>query len=163
GLVSRSGTLTYQIGHELMQLGLGNSTIAGIGGDPVVGSSFIDVLQKFQADPETETVVLVGEIGGDEEEKAARYIEEEVSKPLFGQALLWAIEQVYGLRLPEQALDRCDHAGQTTLKTVRELTGKGERLAECCHRTAERYLQLLAEADTSGWEAAQRARETLEE
>jgi succinyl-CoA synthetase alpha subunit len=83
GLVSRSGTLTYQIGHELTQLGLGNSTIAGIGGDPVVGSSFIDVLQKFEADPETETVVLVGEIGGDEEEKAARYIEAEMSKPVF--------------------------------------------------------------------------------
>ena len=72
GLVSRSGTLTYQIGHELTQLGLGNSTIVGIGGDPVVGSSFIDVLAKFEADPETELVVLVGEIGGDEEEKAAR-------------------------------------------------------------------------------------------
>ncbi len=83
GLVSRSGTLTYQIGHELTQLGLGNSTIAGIGGDPVVGSSFIDVLQKFEADPETETVVLVGEIGGDEEEKAARYIRAEMSKPVF--------------------------------------------------------------------------------
>jgi succinyl-CoA synthetase alpha subunit len=83
GLVSRSGTLTYQIGHELTQLGLGNSTIAGIGGDPVVGSSFIDVLAKFEADPETETVVLVGEIGGDEEEKAARFIEAEMSKPVF--------------------------------------------------------------------------------
>src|SRR5512141_2694222 len=66
GLVSRSGTLTYQIGHELTQLGLGNSTIVGIGGDPVVGSSFIDILAKFEADPETEVVVLVGEIGGDE-------------------------------------------------------------------------------------------------
>jgi succinyl-CoA synthetase alpha subunit len=83
GLVSRSGTLTYQIGHELTQLGLGNSTIAGIGGDPVVGSSFIDVLEKFEADPETRTIVLVGEIGGDEEEKAARYIETEMSKPVF--------------------------------------------------------------------------------
>jgi succinyl-CoA synthetase alpha subunit len=82
GLVSRSGTLTYQIGHELTQLGLGNSTIVGIGGDPVVGSSFIDVLEKFEADPETETIVLVGEIGGNEEEKAAAYIEENVSKPV---------------------------------------------------------------------------------
>ena len=72
GLVSRSGTLTYQIGHELTQLGLGNSTIVGIGGDPVVGSSFIDVLERFEADAETEIVVMVGEIGGDEEEKAAR-------------------------------------------------------------------------------------------
>ena len=82
GLVSRSGTLTYQIGHELTQMGLGNSTIVGIGGDPVVGSSFVDILAKFQADPETEYVVMVGEIGGDEEEKAAAYIESELTKPV---------------------------------------------------------------------------------
>jgi succinyl-CoA synthetase alpha subunit len=83
GLVSRSGTLTYQIGHELAQAGLGNSTIVGIGGDPVVGASFIDVLERFEADPETEIVVLVGEIGGDEEEKAAQFIGESMSKPVF--------------------------------------------------------------------------------
>jgi len=83
GLVSRSGTLTYQIGHELTQLGLGNSTIVGVGGDPVVGSSFIDILRKFEADDETERVVLVGEIGGDEEEKAAQFIEAEMTKPVF--------------------------------------------------------------------------------
>jgi succinyl-CoA synthetase alpha subunit len=82
GLVSRSGTLTYQIGHELTQLGLGNSSIVGIGGDPVVGSSFIDVLGRFEADPETDLIVLVGEIGGDEEEKAARYVQEHVTKPV---------------------------------------------------------------------------------
>jgi succinyl-CoA synthetase alpha subunit len=82
GLVSRSGTLTYQIGHELTQLGLGNSTIVGIGGDPIVGSSFIDVLARFEADPETDHIVMVGEIGGDEEEKAARFIEREVTKPV---------------------------------------------------------------------------------
>jgi succinyl-CoA synthetase alpha subunit len=82
GLVSRSGTLTYQIGHELSGLGLGNSTIVGIGGDPIVGSSFIDVLERFEADPETEMVVMVGEIGGDEEEKAARFIAAEMSKPV---------------------------------------------------------------------------------
>ena len=84
GLVSRSGTLTYQIGHELTQLGLGNSTIVGIGGDPVVGSSFIDVLAKFEADDETEVVVLVGEIGGAEEEKAAEFIGSEMTKPVVG-------------------------------------------------------------------------------
>src|SRR5881394_3892181 len=82
GLVSRSGTLTYQIGHELTQLGLGNSTIVGIGGDPVVGSSFVDVLAKFEDDPETELVVMVGEIGGDEEEKAAAFISSEMTKPV---------------------------------------------------------------------------------
>jgi succinyl-CoA synthetase alpha subunit len=82
GLVSRSGTLTYQIGHELTQMGLGNSTIVGIGGDAVVGSSFIDVLRRFEADPETDHVVMVGEIGGDEEEKAAAFIETEMTKPV---------------------------------------------------------------------------------
>ncbi|MGE5692003.1 MAG: succinate--CoA ligase subunit alpha [Pseudomonadota bacterium] len=83
GLVSRSGTLTYQIGYELAQRGLGNSTIVGIGGDPVVGSSFIDVLQQFEDDPETDTVVMVGEIGGNEEEKAAAFIEASMTKPVF--------------------------------------------------------------------------------
>jgi succinyl-CoA synthetase alpha subunit len=83
GLVSRSGTLTYQIGYELAQLGLGNSTIVGIGGDPIVGSSFVDVLERFEADAETEIVVLVGEIGGDEEEKAARFVGERMTKPVF--------------------------------------------------------------------------------
>jgi succinyl-CoA synthetase alpha subunit len=82
GLVSRSGTLTYQIGHELGQAGLGNSTIVGIGGDPVVGSSFIDVLERFEADPDTEVVVMVGEIGGDEEEKAAAFIADHMTKPV---------------------------------------------------------------------------------
>jgi succinyl-CoA synthetase alpha subunit len=82
GLVSRSGTLTYQIGHELSQLGIGQSTIVGIGGDPVVGSSFVDVLAKFEADPETELVVMVGEIGGAEEEKAAEFISSQMTKPV---------------------------------------------------------------------------------
>jgi succinyl-CoA synthetase alpha subunit len=82
GLVSRSGTLTYQIGHELTQMGLGNSTIVGIGGDPVVGSSFIDILRQFEEDDETKYVVMVGEIGGDEEEKAADFIEMEMEKPV---------------------------------------------------------------------------------
>ena len=84
GLVSRSGTLTYQIGHELTQLGIGQSSIVGIGGDPVVGSSFVDLLARFQADPETDLVVMVGEIGGAEEEKAAAFVAEEMTKPVVG-------------------------------------------------------------------------------
>ncbi|MEA2385047.1 MAG: succinyl-CoA synthetase alpha subunit [Solirubrobacteraceae bacterium] len=84
GLVSRSGTLTYQIGSELAQRGLGNSTIVGIGGDPVPGSSFVDVLALFEDDPQTELIVMSGEIGGDAEEQAARYIAERVSKPVVG-------------------------------------------------------------------------------
>jgi succinyl-CoA synthetase alpha subunit len=82
GLVSRSGTLTYQIGHELTQLGIGQSTIVGIGGDPVVGSSFVDILALFEADSATEYVVMVGEIGGAEEEKAAEFIGREMTKPV---------------------------------------------------------------------------------
>ncbi|HEX5261556.1 MAG TPA: succinate--CoA ligase subunit alpha [Gaiellales bacterium] len=82
GLVSRSGTLTYQIGKELADAGLGNSSIVGIGGDPVVGQSFIDVLACFEADPETDLVVMVGEIGGSDEEQAADYIAEHMSTPV---------------------------------------------------------------------------------
>jgi succinyl-CoA synthetase alpha subunit len=82
GLVSRSGTLTYQIGKELADAGLGNSTIVGIGGDPIVGLGFIDVLERFEADPDTDLVVMVGEIGGDEEEKAAAYIGEHMQTPV---------------------------------------------------------------------------------
>ena len=82
GLVSRSGTLTYQIGNELAQRGFGNSTIVGIGGDPIVGSSFIDVIAQFEQDPETDLIVMCGEIGGDEEERTADYIAANVSKPV---------------------------------------------------------------------------------
>jgi succinyl-CoA synthetase alpha subunit len=82
GVVSRSGTLTYQIGNTLAQSGFGNSSIVGIGGDPVPGSSFIDIIELFEADDETELIVLSGEIGGDAEERAAEYIDEYVSKPV---------------------------------------------------------------------------------
>jgi succinyl-CoA synthetase alpha subunit len=82
GLVSRSGTLTYQIGNELAQRGFGNSSIVGIGGDPVPGSSFIDIIELFEADPETELIVMCGEIGGSSEEEAAEFIGDRVSKPV---------------------------------------------------------------------------------
>jgi succinyl-CoA synthetase alpha subunit len=82
GVVSRSGTLTYQIGNEIAQAGFGCSSIVGIGGDPVPGSSFVDVLELFQADPQTELIVLSGEIGGSAEEEAADYIAGSVSKPV---------------------------------------------------------------------------------
>ncbi|MFN8204410.1 MAG: succinate--CoA ligase subunit alpha [Solirubrobacteraceae bacterium] len=84
GVVSRSGTLTYQIGNELAQRGFGNSTIVGIGGDPVPGSSFIDVIALFEQDPQTELIVMSGEIGGSAEEEAAEYIAANVSKPVVG-------------------------------------------------------------------------------
>jgi succinyl-CoA synthetase alpha subunit len=82
GLVSRSGTLTYQIVHELSQRGIGQSTCVGMGGDPVHGVGFIEALTWFQDDPETEAVVVVGEIGGNDEERAAAYIAEHVTKPV---------------------------------------------------------------------------------
>ncbi|MGH2756107.1 MAG: succinate--CoA ligase subunit alpha [Actinomycetota bacterium] len=82
GLVSRSGTLVYQIVHELTQHGIGQSSCVGIGGDAIPGSDFIDVLEKFEADPETEQVVLVGEIGGDAEERAAAWAKENMSKQI---------------------------------------------------------------------------------
>jgi len=82
GVVSKSGTLTYQIGNELKQAGMGNSSIVGIGGDPIVGSDFIDVLALYEADDETELIVMVGEIGGDAEERAADFISEQVTKPV---------------------------------------------------------------------------------
>jgi succinyl-CoA synthetase alpha subunit len=82
GVVSRSGTLTYQIGNEIAQAGFGCSTIVGIGGDPVPGSSFVDVLELFQADEQTELIVLSGEIGGSAEEEAAEYISGSVTKPV---------------------------------------------------------------------------------
>ncbi len=82
GVVSKSGTLTYQIGSELKHAGEGNSSIVGIGGDPIVGSDFIDILTLYEADPETELVVMVGEIGGAAEEHAAEFIASEMSKPV---------------------------------------------------------------------------------
>ncbi len=84
GVVSRSGTLTYQIGDVLAKSGFGNSSIVGIGGDPVPGTDFIDVLALFEADAQTEMIVMCGEIGGDAEERAADFIAESVSKPVIG-------------------------------------------------------------------------------
>jgi succinyl-CoA synthetase alpha subunit len=84
GVVSRSGTLTYQIGNVLAQQGFGNSSIVGIGGDPVPGTDFIDVIGMFQDDDETELIVMCGEIGGDAEERAAEFIERSVTKPVIG-------------------------------------------------------------------------------
>lgn len=101
GVVSRSGTLTYEVVHALTRRGLGQSTCIGIGGDQVPGTSFLDVLALFKDDPETELVVLIGEIGGSDEQIAARYIQEQLGKP--------AVAFVAGLTAPPGK--RMGHAG----------------------------------------------------
>jgi succinyl-CoA synthetase alpha subunit len=139
GLVSRSGTLTYQIGHELTQLGLGNSTIVGIGGDPVVGTSFIDILERFEADPDTEIVVMVGEIGGDEEEKAARFIEAEMATPV--------VSYIAGFTAPPGKT--MGHAGAIISGSSGTAQGKKETLEGCGIRvgtTPTETAQLVADA-----------------
>jgi succinyl-CoA synthetase alpha subunit len=146
GLVSRSGTLTYQIGHELTQLGLGNSTIVGIGGDPVVGSSFIDVLERFEEDEETELVVMVGEIGGNEEEKAAEFVRDRMKTPVLGY--------IAGFSAPPGKT--MGHAGAIISGTSGTAQAKKEALEACgieVGTTPTEVAQLVADrmgARTSG-------------
>ncbi len=118
GLVSRSGTLTYQISKELDLLGIGQSTVVGIGGDPIVGSSFIDIISRFEEDEDTDLVVMVGEIGGDEEEKAAEYIAANMKTPV--------VSYIAGFQAPPGK--QMGHAGAIITGSSGTAQGKKEAL-----------------------------------
>src|SRR6202007_2578342 len=130
----RSGTLTYQIGNELAQAGFGNSTIVGIGGGPVPGSSFVDIIGLFQEDDETELIVMAGEIGGSAEEEAAEFIAEHVSKPV--------VAYIAGFTAP--AGKQMGHAGAivsgssgTAAAKAQALETRGVRVGRTPTETAE--------------------------
>ena len=140
-MVSRSGTLTYQIGNELAQRGFGNSTIVGIGGDPVPGSSFIDVLELFEADPETELIVMAGEIGGDAEERRADFIAEHVSKPVV--AYIAGFTAPPGKTMGHAGRDRVRQRGTAQAK-AEALEAKGVRVGRTPTEVAEIAMAMLA-------------------
>jgi succinyl-CoA synthetase alpha subunit len=143
GVVSRSGTLTYQIGNEIAQAGFGCSSIVGIGGDPVPGSSFVDVLELFEADADTELVVLSGEIGGSAEEEAADYIATHMSKPV--------VAYIAGFTAP--AGKQMGHAGAivsgsagTAAAKAEALEGKGVRVGRTPTEAAAIAVEVLGGA-----------------
>ncbi len=141
GVVSRSGTLTYQIGNEIAQAGFGCSSIVGIGGDPVPGSSFVDVIALFEDDPETELIVLSGEIGGSAEEEAADYIAANVTKPV--------IAYIAGFTAP--AGKQMGHAGAivsgsagTAKAKAQALEAQGVRVGRTPTEVAELAVDVLS-------------------
>ena len=143
GVVSRSGTLTYQIGNELARAGVGNSSIVGMGGDAIVGSDFIDIIDWFEADEETELIVMVGEIGGDAEERAADFIAENVSKPV--------VAYIAGFTAPPGK--QMGHAGAIisgssgTAQAKKEaLEARGVRVGKSPTETAELAVEMLRAA-----------------
>jgi succinyl-CoA synthetase alpha subunit len=143
GVVSRSGTLTYQIGNEIAQAGFGCSSIVGIGGDPVPGSSFVDVLELFQADDQTELIVLSGEIGGSAEEEAADFIAEYVTKPV--------VAYIAGFTAP--AGKQMGHAGAivsgtagTAAAKAQALEAKGVRVGRTPTEVAEIAVEVVGGA-----------------
>jgi len=142
GVVSRSGTLTYEVVDALSRAGLGQSTCVGIGGDPLIGTSFLDVLELFQADSETRAIVLIGEIGGTDEERAAHYIAGHVTKPV--------VAYIAGRTAPPGK--RMGHAGAaiieggtgTAAEKIAALRSAGVEVAEYPARVAELLARRLS-------------------
>ena len=132
GVVSRSGTLTYEVVYSLTQRGIGQSTAVGIGGDMIIGSSFVDILELFEQDPHTDMVVMIGEIGGNEEEIAAEYIAGRMSKPV--------VAFIAGLTAPEGK--RMGHAGAIIAGRSGGAQEKIARLKEAGVRVAEHPEQI---------------------
>ena len=143
GVVSRSGTLTYQIVNELTQRNIGQSTAVGIGGDPIIGSNFTEILKKFEADPETGCVVMIGEIGGNAEQLAAEYVESEMQTPV--------VAYIAGFTAPEGKT--MGHAGAIVSGGESTAQAKSEALQKAGIRTAtnpSEVADLVAKAlDTS--------------
>jgi succinyl-CoA synthetase alpha subunit len=141
GVVSKSGTLTYQIGNELKQAGAGNSSIVGIGGDPIVGSDFIDVLTLFEEDPETALIVMVGEIGGDAEERAADFIADSVSKPVV--AYIAGFTAPPGKQMGHAGAIISGSSGTAEAKKV-ALEAKGVRVGKSPTETAQLAVEAMS-------------------
>ncbi|HEY5261090.1 MAG TPA: succinate--CoA ligase subunit alpha [Solirubrobacteraceae bacterium] len=140
GVVSRSGTLTYQIGNEIAQAGFGCSSIVGIGGDPVPGSSFVDIIELFEADSQTELIVLSGEIGGSAEEEAAEYISESVSKPVV--AYIAGFTAPAGKQMGHAGAIVSGTAGTAAAKAL-ALEAKGVRVGRTPTEVAEIAIEIL--------------------
>ena len=139
GVVSRSGTLTYQIVNELTQRGIGQSTAVGIGGDPIIGTNFIEILGKFEEDPETECVVMIGEIGGNAEQLAAEYVRSEMNTPV--------VAYIAGFTAPEGKT--MGHAGAIVSGGESTAEAKSEALRQAGIRAAtnpSEVAELVAEA-----------------